>query len=49
MGNCCGGSANEGEVNIMRGSTHKQMAGLFDEREVLGLKGADKLALIIKI
>lgn len=49
MGNCCGGTPGEGEVNIMRGSSNKNMAGLFDEREVLGLRGQDKIALIVKI
>ncbi len=39
MGNCCGGNANEGEVNMMNGGTafgtmpfNKNLAYLFDDR-----------------
>ena len=52
MGNCCAGNANEGEVSISKGG-FKTKSGYnvnyFDEREVSGLRGAAKLALIIKI
>ena len=51
MGNCCAGSANEGEINMMAGAvtnfgtmpTSKNSTNLFDDREILGLKGADKI------
>jgi len=50
MGNCCSGNANEGEVTMMKGSTQKQLHDrLFDETPVLGLRGKEKLSLIIKI
>ena len=55
MGNCCSGSANEGEVNIMQGASGigknptKNINEIFDDREVLGLRGRDKIAIIIKI
>jgi len=56
MGNCCSGEANQGEVNI-QGGAHggfntqpiKNLGDLFDDREILGLRGSDKIAIIIKI
>lgn len=57
MGNCCSGANNEGEISMMQGGapgalTHpmnKNLAHIFDEREILGLKGESKLRLIIKL
>jgi len=53
MGNCCGGSLGESEMNMMQGAmgipTNKGYAELFDDRVVLGLKGREKLRIIIKI
>jgi hypothetical protein len=58
MGNCCGGANNEGEISMVPGgasiapgaySSGKNMAHIFDEREILGLKGDQKLRLIIKL
>ena len=56
MGNCCSGSANEGEVNIQNVATGgfgniptKNINDLFDDREVLGLRGRSKIAIIVKI
>lgn len=49
MGNCCSGNANEGEVTMMKGGSPHQYNDYFDEREILGLRGQDKMALIIKI
>ena len=52
MGNCCGGNANEGEVKLGKGG-FKTQAGyhnqLFDDTEVCGLKGTDKMKLIVRI
>lgn len=51
MGNCCGGNANEGEVSIAKGGykTQKGFNQLLDDREIGGLKGTDKIRLIVKI
>ena len=52
MGNCCGGSSNEGEVSILRGgvaSSQQLHSKLFDDREILGLRGAEKIRLIVRI
>ena len=50
MGNCCGGNANEGEVTMMKGSGNQKLNELlFDDREVLGLRGNSKLKLIVRI
>ena len=56
MGNCCSGEANQGEVNIHGGSVGgtyaqpiKNLGDLFDDREILGLRGRDKIAIIIRI
>ena len=54
MGNCCSGNSNEQEVNI-QGRTGGAMSGvkgteyIFDGREVCGMTGADKMALVIRI
>lgn len=50
MGNCCGGGANEGEINMIRGgATRSGTEHILDGRQVAGLKGGDKIILIIKI
>ena len=55
MGNCCAGEANQGEINIHAGGHGintqpiKNLGDLFDDREILGLRGRDKIALIIRI
>jgi hypothetical protein len=57
MGSCCSGEANHGEVNIssqyhqgVHSMPIKNIGDeLFDDREVLGLRGRDKIAIIIKI
>jgi hypothetical protein len=57
MGSCCSGDANQGEVNISGPNNQgvhsmpiKNIGDeLFDDREVLGLRGRDKIAIIIKI
>ena len=46
MGNCCAGNSSEGEVNLGFPPAAKS---LFDEREVLGLKGSDKIRIIVRI
>jgi hypothetical protein len=57
MGSCCSGEANQGEVKI-GGHTHlgvhslpmkNLMDELFDDREVLGYRGRDKINIIVKI
>jgi hypothetical protein len=55
MGNCCGGGANEGEVSITAKGGKMDKYGtagfnhILDDREIGGLKGADKIYLIIKL
>lgn len=57
MGSCCSGEANQGEVNIgshghlgVHSMPIKNLGDeIFDDREVLGLRGRDKIAIIIKI
>lgn len=50
MGNCCGGGANEGEINMIKGGvTRSANEHILDARVVAGLKGTDKIILIIKI
>mmetsp|Transcript_22718 Transcript_22718/g.21900 ORF Transcript_22718/g.21900 Transcript_22718/m.21900 type:complete len:81 (+) Transcript_22718:29-271(+) len=51
MGNCCGGQANEGEISIKKGGFQTQQGynQLFDEREVAGLRGTDKVQLIVRL
>jgi hypothetical protein len=50
MGNCCSGNANEGEVTMQKGGNGRNLNELlFDDREILGLKGSQKLRLIVKI
>ncbi len=53
MGNCCAAGAPEAEVNIAKsGTRYKTFKGdtkVLDEREVSGLRGTDKVILIIKI
>ena len=55
MGNCCGGATPEGEMNMPgRGKGAFSGAGegmehLFDDREILGFKGEDKIHIIVKI
>ena len=49
MGNCCAGNANEGEVHMMKGGHRLGAGALLDEREVAGLRGSDKIILIVKI
>jgi len=53
MGNCCGGGANEGEVSITKGGKMDKFGNInsqiLDDREVNGLKGSDKIYLIVKI
>ena len=48
MGNlgCCGGDSIDKEVNLGAPPATKS---LFDERVVLGLKGGDKLRIIIRL
>lgn len=53
MGNCCGGESQTGkEVNIQN-EYYKQkeadIAHIFDNREVLGLTGRDKIHIIVKL
>ena len=61
MGNCCSGSSNENEVNMLPGGPSRgggyynsnKYNGLedklFNEREILGLRGAAKISIIIRI
>lgn len=51
MGNCCGSANEEGNVAITKGGfkTQQGFTQLFDDREVCGLRGTDKLKLIVKI
>ena len=48
MGNCCSAPGTENEVNIQgklraHHGLQEGMEHILDEREILGLKGADKL------
>ena len=51
MGNCCSGAANEGEMNMDKGYKGSKSYGgsVLDNREVGGLRGAAKMALIVRI
>lgn len=50
MGNCCSGNSNDGEISIPKGNpARNNMNYLFDNREVGGLKGEDKIFLVVKI
>lgn len=50
MGNCCSGNANEGEFKMKHGPSFDRLQEqLFDNREVLGLRGKEKMKIIIKI
>ena len=53
MGNCCAAEQQgTSEVNMQKdyyGTKAQQMEFLFDNREVCGLRGREKLALIIKV
>ena len=50
MGNCCSGNANEGEVKMTKGPTFDRLhEQLFDNREILGLRGKEKMRIIVKI
>ena len=50
MGNCCAANSNDGEVKMQKTTNAKQLTALvLDDREVLGLRGEEKLSLIIKI
>jgi hypothetical protein len=50
MGNCCGGGENQGEITMQKGGHATTAAGnILDDRTVAGLKGNDKIILIIKI
>jgi hypothetical protein len=50
MGNCCSGNANEGEVTMMKGITSNKLNDIiFDEREILGLRGSQKMQIIVRI
>ena len=50
MGNCCGGGANDGDITMMRGVYTKYGAEhILDERMVAGLRGTDKIILVIKV
>jgi hypothetical protein len=50
MGNCCSGNANEGEIQMKHGPNYQKLnTMLFDDREVLGLRGQDKLKIIVRI
>lgn len=50
MGNCCSGNANEGEIKMKFGPTYDKLhESLFDNREVLGMRGKEKIKIIIKI
>lgn len=50
MGNCCGGGENQGEITMKPGGNTTTGSGhILDERTVSGLKGQDKIILVIKI
>jgi len=52
MGNCCSGSNNDLDVNMMRGISQppqKILEHILDDREVLGLRGEQKIRLIVKL
>ena len=50
MGNCCGGNANENEIKMRFGPSFDRLQEqLFDNREVLGLRGKEKMKIIIRI
>ena len=52
MGNCCGGKPNDQEfVNNLNKDSQQEsiMTFIQDDREVGGLSGADKVALIVRI
>lgn len=50
MGNCCGGGPSDGDITMMRGVyTKAGTEHILDERMVAGLRGTDKIILVIKI
>jgi hypothetical protein len=50
MGNCCGGGQNDGEITMMRGvATKYGTEHILDDRMVAGLRGSDKIILVIKV
>lgn len=49
MGNCCSGAANEGEITMGVPTNKNYHGDLFDDREVLGLRGRDKMQLVVKL
>ncbi len=50
MGNCCSGGSEEGQINMMKSNNQKQLTEfILDDREVLGLRGRDKIRLVVKI
>ncbi len=48
MGNCCAAKAGEGEVTLNIKGDHT-IRHILDDTEVAGLKGSDKIILIIKL
>lgn len=53
MGNCCNAELQKGNFNMQNDNkayrSKNEFNHLFDEREVLGLRGNDKLMLIVKL
>jgi hypothetical protein len=53
MGNCCAADGvKDKEINMQKsygGVRHMNVDKLFDNREILGLTGTDKMHLLIKI
>ena len=58
MGNCCNGEATNHEEFNMRSKLNEKVNyapirsnwdDLYDDREILGLRGSDKIAILIKI
>jgi hypothetical protein len=49
MGNCCAAGSEQGNVEVQKGGRRLKLNELFDDRQVAGYKGADKMILIIKI
>jgi hypothetical protein len=52
MGGCCTAEKNTNEIDIVNGGGHGTKVNInhvFDDREVLGLTGADKIRIIVKL
>ncbi len=49
MGNCCAGKASDAEIAMGGIKGDNSIQHILDDREVAGLKGTDKIVLIVKL